>query len=55
MLLVRFGDKFILEVWKIGEFKGEWEEIRFLVKNSYGKVVLSNGWVFIKIGVKGKL
>ncbi|KAK4647707.1 uncharacterized protein QC761_103700 [Podospora bellae-mahoneyi] len=52
---VRPGDKLILEAWKTGEFKGEWEEIRFLVKNSHGKVVLSNGRALIKTGAKGKL
>ncbi|KAK4194648.1 HotDog domain-containing protein [Triangularia verruculosa] len=51
---VRPGDKLILEAWKTGEFKGEWEEIRFIVKNSHGKVVLSNGRALIKTATIGQ-
>ncbi|KAK4193513.1 HotDog domain-containing protein [Podospora australis] len=47
---VRPGDKLIAEAWRTGEKKdGGFEEIRFQVKNSTGKVVLSNGRALIKV------
>ncbi|KAK4229771.1 HotDog domain-containing protein [Podospora fimiseda] len=53
---VRPGDKLIAEVWRTGDFKGEFEEIRFHVKNGEGKVVLSNGRALIRTaGAKSKL
>ncbi|KAI0409431.1 Thioesterase/thiol ester dehydrase-isomerase [Xylaria palmicola] len=46
---VRPGDKLVCSVWRTGEMKGEWEEIRFIVKIAGGKVVLSNGRALIKV------
>lgn len=45
---VKPGDKLITEIWKTGEFKGEFEEIRFLTKIDGGKVCLSNGRALIR-------
>jgi peroxisomal enoyl-CoA hydratase 2 len=42
------GDKLVISVWKTGEKKGEWEEIRFVVQVAGGKVCLSNGRALIK-------
>lgn len=55
--LVFFGDKFVISVWRIGEKKGEWEEICFVVQVEGGKVCFSNGCVLMKcVGdVKSKL
>jgi peroxisomal enoyl-CoA hydratase 2 len=36
------------EMWRTGEKKGEWEEVRFVTKVG-GKVVLSNGRALIKV------
>ncbi|KAF3075217.1 Peroxisomal multifunctional enzyme type 2 [Trichoderma lentiforme] len=51
------GDKLITQVWRTGEKKGEFEEIRFVVAVEGGKVCLSNGRALIKIlgDIKGKL
>lgn len=52
------GDKLVTEVWRTGEKKGEFEEIRFQTKIEGGKVCLSNGRALIKIvggGEKSKL
>ncbi|KAI0466470.1 Thioesterase/thiol ester dehydrase-isomerase [Xylaria cf. heliscus] len=46
---VRPGDKLVASVWRIGEKKGEWEEVRFIVKIAGGKVVLSNGRALMKV------
>lgn len=46
---VRPGDKLVASVWRTGEKKGEWEEIRFIVKIAGGKVVLSNGRALMKV------
>ncbi len=44
---VRAGDVLVTQIWKLGEFEGEFEEIRFvtLVK---GKAVLSHGRALVK-------
>lgn len=50
------GDKLVTSVWKTGEKKGDFEEIRFVVKVDGGKVCLSNGRALIKVvGEKSKL
>ncbi|KAH0528081.1 hypothetical protein TsFJ059_002987 [Trichoderma semiorbis] len=51
------GDKLITQVWRTGEKKGEFEEIRFVVAVEGGKVCLSNGRALVKIlgDIKGKL
>ncbi|KAI0903369.1 Thioesterase/thiol ester dehydrase-isomerase [Ustulina deusta] len=46
---VKPGDKLVASVWRTGELKGEWEEIRFIVKVAGGKVVLSNGRALMKV------
>ncbi|KEY72534.1 hypothetical protein S7711_05606 [Stachybotrys chartarum IBT 7711] len=45
---VRPGDKLIINVWRTGDKKGEWEEVRFVVQVDGGKVCLSNGRALIK-------
>jgi len=53
---VRPGDKLVTSVWRTGQYKGEWEEIRFEVKVEDGMVCLSNGRALMKTGpTKGKL
>ncbi|UKZ77631.1 hypothetical protein TrVFT333_005355 [Trichoderma virens FT-333] len=51
------GDKLVIQVWKTGEKKGEFDEIRFVVSVEGGKVCLSNGRALVKIvgDDKGKL
>ncbi|KAI0874115.1 Thioesterase/thiol ester dehydrase-isomerase [Hypoxylon argillaceum] len=51
---VRPGDKLVASVWRTGEKKGEWEEIRFIVKIAGGKVVLSNGRALMKVVAEAK-
>ncbi|KAI1103297.1 Thioesterase/thiol ester dehydrase-isomerase [Jackrogersella minutella] len=46
---VRPGDKIVTSVWRTGEKKGEWEEVRFEVKVAGGKVCLSNGRALMKV------
>ncbi|KAI2618472.1 Thioesterase/thiol ester dehydrase-isomerase [Hypoxylon sp. NC1633] len=48
---VRPGDKLVTSVWKTGEKKGEWEEVRFVVKVAGGKVCLSNGRALMKVNI----
>jgi acyl dehydratase len=40
---VRPGDKLVTSVWRTGQIKDGWEEIRFETKVDGGKVCLSNG------------
>ena len=40
---VKPGDKLVTEVWRTGDFKDGWEEVRFITRVEGGKVVLSNG------------
>ncbi|PTB81307.1 Thioesterase/thiol ester dehydrase-isomerase [Trichoderma longibrachiatum ATCC 18648] len=55
------GDKLVISVWRTGEKKGDFEEIRFVVAVENGKVCLSNGRALVKIlgdvvgDIKGKL
>ncbi|KAI1660199.1 Thioesterase/thiol ester dehydrase-isomerase [Daldinia decipiens] len=46
---VRPGDKIVTSVWRTGQVKGEWEEVRFVVKVAGGKVCLSNGRALMKV------
>jgi peroxisomal enoyl-CoA hydratase 2 len=48
------GDKLVTEVWKTGEKKGDFEEVRFIVKVEGGKVCLSNGRALIKLAEPAK-
>lgn len=51
------GDKLVTSVWRTGEKKGDWEEIRFVTQIEGGKVCLSNGRALMKCvsDVKSKL
>ncbi|KAL2125285.1 hypothetical protein VTJ04DRAFT_1650 [Mycothermus thermophilus] len=53
---VRPGDKLVASAWRTGVKQGDFEEVRFEVKNG-DKVCLSNGRALIRIeaGEKGKL
>jgi peroxisomal enoyl-CoA hydratase 2 len=55
---VKPGDKLITEMWRTGEMKDDWEEVRFITRVEGGKVCLSNGRAFMKCskgGSKSKL
>ena len=53
---VKPGDKLVTEIWKTGEAKEGWEEIRFTTKVEGGKVVLSNGRALMRcVGSKSML
>ncbi|KAJ2962412.1 hypothetical protein NQ176_g10941 [Zarea fungicola] len=45
---VKPGDKLITHVWKTGEKKGDFEEIRFVTQVAGGKICLSNGRALVK-------
>ncbi|KAG9247988.1 HotDog domain-containing protein [Calycina marina] len=45
---VKPGDKLITEIWKTGDVKDGWEEIRFHTSVEGGKVCLSNGRALMK-------
>ncbi|KAJ2897870.1 putative peroxisomal dehydratase [Zalerion maritima] len=50
------GDKLVTQVWKTGDVKDGWEEIRFETKVAGKKICLSNGRALMKvIGEKAKL
>lgn len=51
------GDKLVTSVWRTGEVKDGWEEIRFETKVEGKKVCLSNGRALMKVsgGAKSKL
>ncbi|CAL3963652.1 unnamed protein product [Diplocarpon coronariae] len=53
---VRPGDKLVTDIWRTGEKRGEWEEIRFVMRVEGGKVCLSNGRALMKVvGGKSRL
>lgn len=53
---VKPGDKLVTEIWKTGEIKDGWEEIRFVTKVEGGKVCLSNGRALMKpVSGSGKM
>ncbi|MCJ1312658.1 hypothetical protein MMC25_006333 [Agyrium rufum] len=45
---VRPGDKLVTQIWRTGEIKDGWEEIRFVTKLGNGTVLLSNGRALMK-------
>ncbi|KAG9233528.1 HotDog domain-containing protein [Amylocarpus encephaloides] len=45
---VKPGDKLVTDIWRTGEMKDGWEEIRFVTKVEGGKVCLSNGRALMK-------
>lgn len=50
------GNKLITEAWIMGEAQDGWQEVRFTTRVEGGKVVLSNGRAFMKVGsVKSKM
>jgi peroxisomal enoyl-CoA hydratase 2 len=46
---VKPGDKLVTQIWRTGELKGDWEEIRFVTAIEGGKVCLSNGRALMKV------
>ncbi|KAI0022586.1 peroxisomal multifunctional enzyme [Xylariomycetidae sp. FL0641] len=46
---VKPGDKLVTSVWRTGEMKGGFEEVRFVTKVAGGKVCLSNGRALVKV------
>lgn len=46
---VKPGDKLVTEIWRTGNIKDGWEEIRFVTKVEGGKVCLSNGRALMKV------
>ncbi len=53
---VKPGDKLVTEIWRTGQFKDGWEEVRFVTRVEGGKVVLSNGRALMKcMAVKSRL
>jgi len=48
------GDKLVVDVWRTGDIKDGWEEVRFQVKVEGGKVCLSNGRALMKVVGDGK-
>lgn len=49
---VRPGDELITQVWKLGEFEGPFEEIRFVTLVN-GKAVLAHGRALVKPSKSG--
>ena len=57
---VKPGDRLVTEMWRTGETKEGWDEVRFVSRvdngDGKGKVVLSNGRALMRcIGEKSKL
>lgn len=53
---VKPGDKLVTQMWRTGEIKDGWEDVRFVTTGAGGKVVLSNGRALMKcVGSKSKL
>ena len=52
---VKPGDKLVTQIWRTGEVKEGWEEVRFVVKSGNGTVVLSNGKAAMRLKEKSKL
>lgn len=45
---VKPSDKLVFDIWRTGEVKDGWEEIRFVTRVDGGKVCLSNGRALMK-------
>jgi acyl dehydratase len=45
---VKPGDKLVTEIWRTGDIKDGFEEVRFVTKVEGGKVCLSNGRALVK-------
>ena len=50
---VRTGDQLVTQIWKLGEFEGGYEEIRFVTLVN-GKAVLTNGRALVKPSSTGR-
>lgn len=46
---VKPGDKLVTDIWRTGDIKDGWEEIRFVTNVEGGKVCLSNGRALMKV------
>jgi peroxisomal enoyl-CoA hydratase 2 len=51
---VKPGDKLVTQVWRTGDIKDGWEDIRFVVSVDGGKACLSNGRALMKVVGQGK-
>lgn len=51
---VKPGDKLVVDMWRTGEGRDGWEDVRFQVKVEGGKVCLSNGRALMKVVGDGK-
>jgi peroxisomal enoyl-CoA hydratase 2 len=51
---VKPGDKLVTDIWKTGDVKDGWEEIRFVTKIEGGKVCLSNGRALMRVVGRGQ-
>lgn len=49
---VKPGDKLVTKIWKTGDKKDGWEEIRFTCEVEGGKICLSNGRALMKTAPK---
>ena len=49
---VKPGDKLVTQIWRTGQTKDGWEEIRFVTSVEGGKVCLSNGRALMKVVAK---
>jgi peroxisomal enoyl-CoA hydratase 2 len=52
---VKPGDKLVFNVWRTGDIKDGWEEIRFTVQVEGGKICLSNGRALMRPASSSKL
>jgi peroxisomal enoyl-CoA hydratase 2 len=46
---VKPGDKLVTQIWRTGDIKDGFEEIRFLTAVEGGKICLSNGRALVKV------
>ncbi|KAI6783696.1 Peroxisomal multifunctional enzyme type-like protein [Emericellopsis cladophorae] len=51
---VKPGDKLVTQVWRTGEKKGDFEEIRFVTQVDGGKACLTNGRALIRVVAESK-
>ncbi|KAG9257940.1 putative peroxisomal dehydratase [Emericellopsis atlantica] len=51
---VKPGDKLVTQVWRTGEKKGDFEEIRFVTQVEGGKACLTNGRALIRVVAESK-
>jgi acyl dehydratase len=51
---VKPGDKLVTQVWRTGDVKDGFEELRFVTAVEGGKVCLSNGRALVKVVAGGQ-